>query len=99
MNGASLRGLTMEEARNLLRSCEGEVDIIIARDPDKEGTAGVAPVERRKRRKLPTIERPGSAGSVPTTPTPRYDPGQDTNNRRQIFAGVERRVSCICFDR
>ena len=61
MNGASLRGLTMEEARNLLRSCEGEVDIIIARDPDKEGTAGVAPVERRKRRKLPTIERPRSA--------------------------------------
>lgn len=55
----------MEEARNLLRNCKGEVDIIIARDPtsvqqDKlNGTA--APVERRRRRKLPTIERPRSA--------------------------------------
>ena len=53
----------MEEARSLLRSCQGEVDIIIARDPDKEQTqtSGVAPVERRKRRKLPMIERPKSA--------------------------------------
>merc|ERR1719350_2494563 len=59
VNGASLRGLTMEEARNLLRSCQGEVDIIIARDPEKEVAA--APVERRKRRKLPMIERPRSA--------------------------------------
>ena len=31
VNGASLRGLSMEEARNLLRSCQGQVDIIIAR--------------------------------------------------------------------
>ena len=188
----------MEEARNLLRSCQGEVDIIIARDLDKEGTAGDAPVERRKRRKLPTIERPRSApiyagqvdfrnlsrnasnghnvckfshqegamktviriseksekieqyrgcpattvdtpsvtpaqsysniypeddnasiissycsetpsvssiyssrnyrtynntGSVPTTPTPRFDPGQDIKDGQQILAGVERRVS------
>ena len=45
VNGASLRGLTMEEAQNLLRSCQGEVDIIIARDPDKEGNTGAAPVE------------------------------------------------------
>jgi len=198
VNGASLRGLIMEEAQSLLRSCQGEVDIIIARDPDKEGTAGVAPVERRRRRKLPTIERPKSApiyagqvdfrklsgtasnvhdvcdfshqegamktviriseksekieqyrgcpsttvdtpsvtpaqsysniypeddnasiissycsetpsvssiyssrnyrtynntGSVPTTPTPRFDPGQDSKNERLIFAGVERRMS------
>lgn len=54
----------MEEARNLLRNCKGEVDIIIARDPtpsppDRLGSA--APVERRRRRKLPTIERPRSA--------------------------------------
>jgi hypothetical protein len=61
VNGASLRGLTMEEARNLLRSCQGEVDIIIARDPEKEPVAPAAPVERRKRRKLPMIERPRSA--------------------------------------
>jgi len=197
VNGASLRGLSMEEARNLLRSCQGEVDIIIARDPDKEGGTGAAPVERRKRRKLPMIERPRSApiyagqvdfrklsgtasnvhdvcdfshqdgtmktvirisektqkieqyrgcpvttvdtpsvtpaqsysnifpeddtasiissycsetpsvssiyssrnyrthntGSVPTTPTPRFDPGQDTKNGRQVLACVERRVS------
>ena len=51
----------MEEARNLLRYCQGEVDIIIARDPDKDKTQGIAPVERRKRRKLPMIERPRSA--------------------------------------
>jgi len=198
VNGASLRGLTMEEARNLLRSCQGEVDIIIARDLDKECTAGDVPVERRRRRKLPTIERPRSTpiyagqvdfrklsenasnvhdvcdfshqdgtmktvirisektqkieqyrgcpattvdtpsvtpaqsysniypdddnasiissycsetpsvssiyslrnnrtynntGSVPTTPTPWCDPGQNTKNERQIFAGVERRTS------
>jgi len=198
VNGSSLRGLSMEEARNLLRSCQGEVDIIIARDPDKEGSAGAAPVERRKRRKLPMIERPRSApiyagqvdfrklsgaasnvhdvcdfshqdgtmktvirisektqkieqyrgcpvttvdtpsvtpaqsysniypeddnasiissycsetpsvssiyssrnyktftnsGSVPTTPTPRFDPGQDTKHGRQMLAGVERRAN------
>jgi len=61
VNGSSLRGLTMEEARNLLRSCHGEVDMIIARDPEKESAPAAAPVERRKRRKLPTIERPRSA--------------------------------------
>ena len=51
----------MEEARNLLRSCQGEVDIIIARDPEREAATPAAPVERRKRRKLPMIERPRSA--------------------------------------
>ena len=62
MNGSSLRGLSMEEARNLLRNCQGEVDIIVARDPDRDTpTAAAAPVERRKRRKLPMIERPRSA--------------------------------------
>ena len=53
----------MEEARNLLRNCKGEVDIIIARDPTPapERMGSAAPVERRRRRKLPTIERPRSA--------------------------------------
>ena len=55
----------MEEARVLLRTCQGEVDIIIARDPDREKSAVTAPanapVERRRRRKLPMIERPRSA--------------------------------------
>jgi hypothetical protein len=67
VNGCSLRGLSMEEARNLLRNCRGQVDIILARDPDKDPTATAtnplsnAPVERRRRRKLPMIERPRSA--------------------------------------
>ena len=60
----------MDEARSLLRSCHGDVDIILARDTaeDTAATAGgttaasaAAPVERRKRRKLPMIERPKSA--------------------------------------
>ena len=55
----------MEEARGLLRSCSGDVDIILAREPDQDqGTAHAqtaAPVERRRRRRLPTIERPKSA--------------------------------------
>ena len=56
----------MEEARGLLRSCSGDVDIILAREAgDQKGGAAhaqtAAPVERRRRRRLPTIERPKSA--------------------------------------
>jgi hypothetical protein len=64
----------MEEARNVLRSTTAsEVDIILAREPaqdDVNGNGNVLfnnnnnlanPVERRKRRKLPNIERPRSA--------------------------------------
>ena len=51
----------MEEAQNLWRSCQSEVHMITARDLDKEGNTGAAPVEWRKRRKLPMIERPRSA--------------------------------------
>ena len=84
VNGKSLRGLTMDEAKGLLRTCGPEVDIILARDPDQaetvptSSTASAAapapanstsstsggpmgPVERRRRRKLPPIERPRSA--------------------------------------
>ena len=67
VNGASLRGLNMEGAKMLLRSSSGEVDIILARDTEeanqeKSTSAGqTAPVERRRRRKLPMIERPRSA--------------------------------------
>ena len=65
INGSSLRGLTMEEARVLLCSCFGEVVIILARDAandkDVTNTVDTAPVERRRRRKLPNIERPRSA--------------------------------------
>ena len=49
----------------MLRSCSGDVDIILAREPDQDqGPAHAqtaAPVERRRRRRLPTIERPKSA--------------------------------------
>ena len=55
----------MEEARTLLRNCHGDVDIIIARDPSPachvSSNVPAAPVERRKRRRLPLIERPRSA--------------------------------------
>jgi len=71
VNGRSLRGLGMDEARAALRSCGKEVDIILARDVAGEESAsevtpaapasGLNPVERRKRRKLPSIERPRSA--------------------------------------
>lgn len=72
VNGSSLRGVTMEEARHTLRSCSGDVDIIVAREGGQEAGAGAstpsssaAPVERRKRRKLPMIERPKSAPIYP----------------------------------
>ena len=70
VNGASLRGVTMEEARHILRSCSGDVDIIVAREGGPLTASGAAassaaPVERRKRRKLPMIERPKSAPIYP----------------------------------
>jgi len=73
VNGASLRGITMEEARHILGTCGPEIDIIVAREPGghipsvSKGAvtqnAGLAAVDRRKRRKLPqvTAERPQSA--------------------------------------
>lgn len=78
VNGRSLRGLNMDEARALLRiSALNDVDIILAREegvlPAIPGIACAdilncnnnnnnhTPVERRKRRKLPMIERPRSA--------------------------------------
>ena len=50
----------MEEARTNLRNCHGDIDIIIARDIGPV-MASAAPVERRRRRRLPQIERPRSA--------------------------------------
>ena len=70
VNGSSLRGITMEQARNVLGTCGPEIDIIVARDPHVKPPTSAAPTpshntsnigERRKRRKLPTIERPQSA--------------------------------------
>jgi len=63
VNGSSLRGLSMEQARNVLKNTSQNVDIIIARSPEggKEGRSlGPKPLTRRKRR-LPVIERPKSA--------------------------------------
>jgi len=71
VNGASLRGVTMEEARHILGTCGPEIDIIVAREHQVAsrqtsggGGAGAGAsnnAERRKRRKLPQIERPASA--------------------------------------
>merc|ERR1719481_2044372 len=76
VNGASLRGVTMEEARHILGTCGPEIDIIVAREPGGSfganqskplGTglqnAGTSALDRRKRRKLPQVnaERPQSA--------------------------------------
>ena len=63
VNGSSLRGVSMEEARGLLRACAGDVDIILAREASAQAQSAqsAAPVERRRRRRLPTIERPKSA--------------------------------------
>ena len=86
VNGSSLRGISMEQARHILGTCGPEIDIIIARDQPaapqhqqsqphtrpaasktasatatSSGVAALPAAERRKRRKLPVIERPQSA--------------------------------------
>ena len=96
VNGKSLRGLSIDEARYLLKascsSLSNDVDIILARDPPQcmtehkdimeeearhtnnenthatsnngqnfSGGTNPTPVERRRRRRLPCIERPRSA--------------------------------------
>ena len=76
VNGSSLRGVSMEEARHILRSCSGDVDIIVAREGGQEtapAPAPAAPVERRRRRKLPMIERPKSAPIYPGMVDFRYE--------------------------
>ena len=66
-------GFSMEEARHILGACGPEIDIIVAREPSLAGStrpgaaspaataSGAAAQERRKRRKLPNIDRPQSA--------------------------------------
>jgi len=63
VNGSSLRGITMEQARHILGTCGPDIDIIIARDQHviPPLVQPAVPAERRKRRKLPVIERPQSA--------------------------------------
>ena len=98
VNGASLRGLNMEGAKMLLRSSSGELDIILARETEeaaagqeKPTSAGqTAPVERRRRRKLPLIERPRSApiydlpaevrSSSSTYCRPRQEPARSSSS-------------------
>jgi len=72
VNGHTLRGLTMEQARNVLKNTAKNVDITIARSPTpptldesceavgRVKSSGPKPLARRKRR-LPVIERPKSA--------------------------------------
>ena len=64
VNGKVLRGLTMEEARDALRSATSStVDLIIARSPEaklNQIVDGTKPLVRRRRR-LPVIDRPKSA--------------------------------------
>merc|ERR1719447_1065277 len=65
-------GITMEEARRILGSCGPEIDIIVAREPGQPepsaqggrtsaATSQQGQGDRRKRRRLPAIERPQSA--------------------------------------
>lgn len=81
----------MDEAKSLLKTCGPEVDIILARDPDLQqvaekvqtanvqsesnSTSAMGPVERRRRRKLPPIERPRSAPihNIFPNPNPEFD--------------------------
>ena len=68
VNGNSLRGLGMEEARNVLKNITGMVDIIVARTATATGetvaqTKGPKPLQAavRRRRRLPVLDRPRSA--------------------------------------
>ena len=63
VNGQSLRGLTMEQAREVLKNASKTVDFIVARAPDaKEEKAFQGPKPLiKKRRRLPVIDRPKSA--------------------------------------
>ena len=68
VNGNSLRGLGMEEARNVLKNITGMVDIIVARTATATGetvaqTIGPKPLQAavRRRRRLPVLDRPRSA--------------------------------------
>ena len=99
VNGHSLRGLSMEAARNVLRQLSGPVDIIgklkisfcldmsrlvfsisVARQPEDPNLAGnpagsgpkpnLAALKKKRRRRLPVLERPKSApisGEILTT--------------------------------
>ena len=52
VNGSSLRGLSMEQARNILKNTGHNVDIIIARSPDaaRDKPQLHKPLSRRQRR-------------------------------------------------
>ena len=67
VNGNSLRGLSMEDARNVLKNISGMVDIIVARSPEQYNqscSAGKGPKPLqivKRRRRLPVLDRPRSA--------------------------------------
>ena len=60
VNGSTLRGLSMDQARHVLKNTADTIDIIIARSPDPV-RAKTKPVGGRRKRRLPVIERPKSA--------------------------------------
>ncbi|XP_040565936.1 uncharacterized protein [Lepeophtheirus salmonis] len=92
VNGKSLRGLNMDEAKETLRNSGHVVDIILGRDdnPDQDhfsflstpSSIPIGPVERRRRRKLPVVEpRPHSA--------PLEEPIEDNGTKTVIKIGAE----------
>ena len=93
VNGSSLRGISMEQARNILGSCGPEIDIIIARDQTSNPVPPPPPVtnggERRKRRKLPSIERPQSAPIYNNVVTERTILAQGDLTKTVITIGDE----------
>lgn len=60
VNGSTLRGLSMDQARHVLKNTADTIDIIIARSPEPVRTKN-KPVGGRRKRRLPVIERPKSA--------------------------------------
>lgn len=62
VNGQTLRGLSMEEARDVLKNAPKTVDLIVARShaSDRVPNVGNSQVIK-KRRRLPVIDRPKSA--------------------------------------
>ena len=64
VNGSTLRGLSMDQARHVLKNTSDTIDIIIARAPDPVRAAKNKPgggAAGRRKRRLPVIERPKSA--------------------------------------
>ena len=100
VNGSTLRGLSMEQARNVLKNTSRNVDIIIARSPEptKSKSYVPKPLSRRKRR-LPVIERPKSA-PISGECHESSDPSQSTDISNYVidvcdFSGSEGAIKTV----